>query len=180
MIRRSIEQLSFPSHDGRIVRLYQHVDDPTWLLYLAEWSSREAFDAHRQGAPMPGTPDQLQQLPVWRFYRRLALFERVMAAVPIVCADIGDGPPETHAARRDTALAYHRSGVRGRSGLVLLHVHEALAPASGLLIATGWETTTQAQQADQGPERTTLDQLDANGGTSRRFLGRALLETTAT
>ena len=180
MIQRSIEQLSLPSHDGRIVRLYHHVDDPTWLLYIAEWSSREAFDAYRQGAPMPGTPDQLQQLPLWRFYRRLALFERVMTAVPIISFGIVEGQPVTHAARRDLALAYHRSGVRGRPGLVLLHVHEALEPASGLLIVSGWEATTQVEQGAQGPERTMLDQLAANGDTSQRFLGRALFEATAT
>ena len=174
VIQRLIEQLSRPSREERVVRLYQHVDDPARLLYLAEWDSREAFEAYRQSTPMPG----FQQSAVYRFYRRLALFERVLTAVPIIAADIVDGPAETHAARQDLALAYHRSEVRDRSGLVLLHVHTALDPPPGLLVISGWETTTQLQQADQGAERTMLDRLVATGGTARRFVGRALIETT--
>jgi quinol monooxygenase YgiN len=179
VIQRSIEQLSLPAHEGRIVRLLQHVDDPAWLLYLAEWDSREAFEAYRRSAPLLGTVDQLQQPVVSRFYRRLALFERVMSAGPVISADLVDGPAQTHAARRDLALAYHRSGVRGRSGLVLLHVHEALDPPPGLLVISGWEGMTQLQQADQAAERTMLDQLVANGGAVRRFVGRALIETAS-
>jgi quinol monooxygenase YgiN len=181
VIQRSIEQLSLPSGDvagRRIARLYQHVDDPAWLLYLADWDSREAFEAYRQTAPMAGSPDQLQQVPSLRFYRRLALFERVLTPVSIIGVAVVDGPAGTHASRRDLALAYHRSGGRDRPGLVLLQVHEAVDAVPGLLLISGWETIEQLQQADQAAGRALLDQLAANGGTHRRFVGRALAEAT--
>ena len=156
------------------------MDDPAWLLYLAEWSSRDAFEAYRQTAPMPGTPEQFEEHPTIRFYRRLALFERVLTPVSVVHADSVDGPTASHAVRRDLALAYHRSSVRGRPGLVLLQVHEALDSASGLLILSGWEAASPLQQADQDLERTMLDQLPASGGTVRQFVGRALIEAAST
>lgn len=181
VIQQSIEQLSLPSRDvagRRIARLYQHVDDPAWLLYLADWDSREAFEAYRQIAPMPGSPDQFQQAPSCRFYRRLALFERVLTPVSAIGVAIVGGPAQMHAARRDLALAYHRSGGRDRSGLVLLQVHEAVDAVPGLLLISGWQTIQQLQQADQAAGRMLLDQLAANGGTLRRFVGRVLAEAT--
>jgi quinol monooxygenase YgiN len=181
MIQRSIEQLSLPSSNvagRRSARLYQHVDDPAWLLYLAEWSSREAFEAYRQADPMPGTLDQLQRLPAYRLYQRLALFERVFAPVSTVHVHIVEGLAQTHAMRRDSALAYHRSGVRGRPGLVQLEVHEAIDGVPGLLIVSGWETVSLLQQAEQDQERAMLDV--ASGGTAQRFVGRALVDTTST
>ena len=154
------------------------MDDPTWLLYLAEWSSREAFEAYRQAAAMPGTPDQPRRLPACRFYRRLALFERVLTPVSIVHVAIVDGPAETHAARRDLVLAYHRSGVRGRPELVLLQVHEAVDGVPGLLIVAGWEIVGPLPGAGRDLERALLDRLAASGGTVQRFVGRVLAETT--
>lgn len=182
-IQRSVEQLSLPSSSvagRRFARLYQHVDDPSWLLYLAEWSSREAFEAYRQTAPMPGTPDQLQQLPVFRFYRRLALFERVLAPVAVVHVAIVDGAAETQAARRDLALAYHRSGVRDRPELVLLQVHEAIDGAPGLLVISGWEAGAPLPRGSRDLERALLDQLVASGGTARQLVGRAVAEAAGT
>ena len=183
MIRRSIEQLSLPSSSvagRRSARLYQHVDDPAWLLYLAEWTSREEFDAYHQVSPMPGTPDQFQRLPDCRIYRRLALFERVLTPVSIIRADILDGSPETHAAQRDLALSYYRSEVRDRSGLVLLHVHETTEARPGLLIVSGWERADPPQLVDRHPEPDPLDRLTASGGTRQRFVGRPLAEAMVT
>ena len=180
IVQRAIQQLSLPSSNvaGRGgARLYQHVDDPAWLLYLADWSSRTAFDAYRQTSPLPGTPDQFQQAPTCRYYRRLALFERVLIPVSTICVEIVDGPAETHAARRVRALAYHRSNVRNRPGLVLLQVYEASDHPPGLLIVSGWEASGQIHLPDRDSERAMRDV--AAGGTTRRFIGRALAETTS-
>jgi hypothetical protein len=176
MVQYAIEQLSLPSPDGRPARLYQHVDDPTWLLQLAEWSSREAFEAHRQADRPPGTPEQLQRLAACRLYQRLALFERVLTPVPALHLHIVEGPARTHARRRDLALAYHRSRVRGRPGLVLLQVYEAVDGGPGLLVISGWETIALLQQAAEDQDRAILDA--ASGGTARRFVGQVLADTT--
>lgn len=155
------------------------MDDPARLLYLAEWESREAFDAYRQASPVPDASDQLQQLPGYRIYRRLALFERVLTPVSIIRADILDDSPETHAAQRDQALTYYREGVRSRSGLVLLHVHETIGDGPGLLIVSGWERAPLTEQAERDPEWELLDRLAASGGTAERFVGRPLGESTS-
>jgi len=91
-----------------------------------------------------------------------------------------DGAVETHAARRDQALAYHRSGVRGRPELVLLQVHEAIGSVPGLLVISGWEGIAPLPLVGQDLERALLDQLVASGGTAQRFVGRVLVETTGT
>jgi len=182
MVHRSIDQLALPSSSvsgRRVARLYQHVDDPTWLLSLAEWSSREAFEAYRRSAPVPGTPDQLQRLPSCRTYRRLTLFERVLTAVASVQVAIVDGPAETQAVRRDLALAYQRPDVRGRPEPALLQVHEALDGGPGLLVIAGWGAGDPLLQAGRDLERVLLDRLLASGGTALRFVGRVLAETSA-
>lgn len=183
MIQRSLEQLSLPSSGvagRRVARLCQHLDEPAWLLYLAEWSSREAFEAYRLSVPMPGTADQLQRLPACRFYQRLALFERVLTPVSTVHVTTVDGPAATHATRRDLALAYHSSDMRLQRELALLQVHEATDAQPGLLVVSGWESTSPLTGAGQEPEQAMLDRLVANGGTAERFVGRVLAETTGT
>jgi len=127
---------------------------------------------------VPGAPEQFQELPTCRFYHRLALFERVLTPVSVVHVDIVDGPAQTHAVRRDLALAYHHASVRGRRGLVLLQVHEAVDDPSGLLVLSGWDAALPLQRADQDLERAMLDQLLASGGTAQQFVGRVLVETS--
>ena len=182
MVQRSIDQLALPSSSvsgRRVARLYQHVDDPTWLLSLAEWSSREAFEAYRRSSPMPGTPDQPQRPPSCRTDRRLTLFERVLTPVATVQVAIVDGPAETQAARRDLVLAYHRSDVRGRPEPALLQVDEALDGGPGLLVIAGWAAGGPLPPAGQDLERVLLDRLLASGGTAQRFVGRVLAEASA-
>lgn len=86
--------------------------------------------------------------------------------------------PAGRADRRDLALMHHRSRVRGRSDLVLLHLYESVDGGIGLLIVSGWENTGPLQQADQDPEKDLLERLVANGGTLQRFVGRPVAETT--
>ena len=103
IIQLAIEQVSLPASSvagRRVARLYQHVDDPAWLLYLGEWDSRAAFDAYRATAPQPGRLDQHRQPPTCRVFRRLALFERILTPVGLACADIVTGPPASSATRR--------------------------------------------------------------------------------
>jgi hypothetical protein len=157
----------------RFARLFQHIDDPAWLLYLAEWTSREAFDAYRQSELMPGLPEQFQQVPSTRFYQRLALFERVLTPTASVSVDIVDGPAVSHPIRRDLALTHYRANAHDRPDLVMLQVHEALDAVPSLLIVTGHPS----QQADRSSEQGLLDRLVANGGTARQFVGQAVVET---
>jgi quinol monooxygenase YgiN len=180
VVQRAIEQLSLPPQrvaGRRFARLFQHGDDPAWLLYLAEWTSREAYDAYRQTAPMPGLLDRFQQPPSARFYRRLALFERVLTPVARVSVDIVGGPAASHPIRRDLALTYYRSNAHAQPDLVLLQVHDALDAEPSLLIVTGWGTAHPSLADARAIEQTLLDRLIANGGTVRRFVGHAVVET---
>ena len=179
---RAIEQLSLPAHrvvGRRHARLYQHLEDPTRLLYVAEWESREAFDAYRLTAPMPGQPEQFVAMPVCRIYRRLALFEHVLTPVHIAYADTVEGPAETHAARRDLLLAYYRASVRDRRGLVLLMTNEHIDQPPELLVVSAWQSPPAASAPELPGGEHLLDQLRAAGGTVNRFVGRQLVDTAA-
>jgi quinol monooxygenase YgiN len=183
VVQRAIEQLSLPSQrvaGRRIARLFQHEDDPARLLYLAEWTSREAYDAYRQTAPMSGLPDRFQQPLSTRFYQRLALFERVLTPVARVSVDLVDGPAASHPIRRDRALIYHRSNAHTQPELVLLQVHEALDAEPSLLIVTGWGTAQPNFADARTIEQSLLDWLMANDGTVRRFVGHTVVETPGT
>jgi quinol monooxygenase YgiN len=179
IIQQALEQLSLPSSTvagRRFARLYQRVDDPARLLYVGEWESRAAFETYRASARQPGTPEQHQQPPILRAYRRLALFERMLSSVGLAYAAIADGPPASHAARRDLALAYHRASLRGHAGLVLLMIHEAIDDPSGLLIVSGWQPDAPLTQATPSPDDGLIEQLRATGATVEQFVGRTLAE----
>jgi quinol monooxygenase YgiN len=179
IIQQALEQLSLPSSSvagRRFARLYQHVDDPTRLLYVGEWDSREAFEAYCANARQPGRVDQFQQPPLCRVYRRLALFERMLTPVGLAYADIVDGPPESHAARRDLALAYHRTSLRSHTSLALLMIHEAVDDPAGLLIVSGWQSDAPLSQATPSPDDRLIGQLRDTGATVGQFVGRTLAE----
>jgi hypothetical protein len=161
----------------RSARLYQHVDDPTWLLYLGHWESRAAFEAYQAMAPQPATLRQYRQPPGCRLYRRLALFERMLVPVGVTYADIVSGAPGSHAVRRDLALAYHRASLHSPTDLVLLAIYEAVDEPSCLAIVSGRQTSGSLASSDAAPDRALSEQLRATGAIVEQFVGRALAET---
>lgn len=184
ILQLATRQLSLPANEvagRRFARLIQNVADPGHLLYLAEWTSQERLDAYRHSAPMPGTPAQYARPPDCRSYRRLASFERVLAPVRLVSVAFVDGPPATHAIRRDLTLAYYRAADHGRSGRNLFEIHEAADARPGLLILGGWDMPAAPdlyERPDQAPTgRALIGQLVAAGGAVSEVVGRALIET---
>jgi quinol monooxygenase YgiN len=180
ILQRSTEQFSLPSHSvvgRRHARLYQHLNDPCRLLYVGEWESRRAVEAYRMTAPMPGRPDQFVQMPAFRYYRRLALFEHVLLPFDVVYVNQVTGPAETHAARRDLAVAYHREAARARLGLTLLMTNECTDDVQGLLLISGWRLHAPANHAKHSTDESLMEQLRATGGVVNRFVGRQLIET---
>lgn len=161
----------------RSARLYQHVDDPTWLLYVGDWDSRAAFEAYKALAPQPATLRQYRQPPGCRLYRRLALFERMLVPVGVAYADVVSGPSASHTARRDLALAYHRASLRSTADLLLLAIYEAVDEPASLAIVSGWQAPGPLARPDAAPDRALTDQLRATGATVEQFAGRALAET---
>jgi quinol monooxygenase YgiN len=180
VIQRATAQLSTPSQTvpgRRHARILQHLDDPNYLLYVAEWESRKAFDAYRDTAAVPERTDQFQQLPTFRHYQRIALFEHVFATFDIVCVDRVQGPADTHAARRALALHYHRCEARQQAGLVLLVTNERAEDPQELLLVSGWRAPSPDGHPGQLPDHHLLGQLRATGGVVNRFIGRRLLAT---
>ena len=161
----------------RFARLFQHVDDPTWLLYLGEWESRAAFEAYQATAPQPATLAQYRQPPTCRVYRRLALFERMLVPVTLTYADLVIGAPASHATRRDLALAYHRASRPSQPNLALLAIYEALDDPAGLAIVSGWQAPGPLVRQRTAPDSALVAELRATGATVEQFVGRALAET---
>jgi quinol monooxygenase YgiN len=180
IIQRATEQLSLPSHSvvgRRHARLYQQLDDPNCLLYVGEWESRSAFETYRATAPIPGRSEQFQHLPTFRYYRRIALFEHVLSVVDVAYVDVVHGPPDTHVARRDLALSFHRTEARRQTGLVLLMTSEHVEEPHDLLLVSGWRSPSPGSQPAPSPDQALIDQLRADGGAVNRFIGRQLIET---
>ncbi|MFN8635286.1 MAG: antibiotic biosynthesis monooxygenase family protein [Chloroflexota bacterium] len=181
IVQQAIAHLSGHGIDGRrSARLYQPLDDRTSLLYVAEWDSREAFEAYRQTAQMPGSPEQYRELPVCRVYRRLALFERMLAPVRHACAIVVDGTPATHAACQGLALAYHRASLHGQSDLVLLTIHETTDERPGLLVLWGWGSALGHEPLLPDSARQLIERFRATGATIEEMVGRALVDAADT
>lgn len=181
-VRIALNQLALPSSTvaGRgTARLFQHLDDSTRLLYVADWESPDAYEAYARSAPRPGTPDQHLAPPTRRYYRRLVSFERMLAPIGVASAVIIDGPPETHLDRREHGLTYHRIVVAQRRGLVLLTLFEAVQDPPGLLMLAGWESMRAFEDAFQNATPKLVDQLVEAGGEARRFLGHVRADTTS-
>jgi len=173
-------QLALPSSSvvgRRFARLFQGLEDPTRLLYVADWESPEAYDAYARGMPMPGRPEQYVQPPTRRYFRSLTAFERVLAPIGVASAVIVDGPAETHVFRRDLGLAFQQVVIHDRPGLVLLTLYEAVEPPAGLLMLAGWESVQAFEEAFATAQPKLVDQLVQAGGVARRFLGRVFAES---
>jgi len=162
----------------RFARLFQHLDDPTRLLYVAEWESREAHEAVTRTMSLPGTPDQFVCPPTFRYFQPLTSFERMLVPIGIASAVIVDGPAETHVARRAQGLAYHQIAVKQRRGLVLLALHEAVDSPPGLLMLVGWVSLAAFRQAYEAAGPKLVDQLIGDDAVAHRFLGTIRAETT--
>lgn len=177
-MQQAVEQLASQSAPGRrSARLYQPLEDRTALLYVAEWDTREAFEAYRQHAPMPGSADQHRQHPACRFYRRLALFERVLTPIERAYASIVDGPAASHPVRVDLALAYHRESVRTQPHLTLLTIHEAIEGPRGLLLLCGRRASVSPHPHDDEPARALMERLLATGATVDELVGHVVADT---
>jgi quinol monooxygenase YgiN len=182
IIQRAIARLSLPPQSvagRRHARMLQDLDDPSHLLYLGEWESRKAFDTHRDTSSVPERTDRFLELPTFRHYRRIALFEHMFAAFDVLCVDLVQGPPDTHTARRDLVLAYHRSEARQQADLVLLMTNERAEDSQELLLVSGWRLPSPAGQPAPSPGQSLIDELRASGGLVNRFIGRQVVETPA-
>jgi quinol monooxygenase YgiN len=176
-----LSRLALPSSTivgRRFARLFQHLDDPTRLLYVAEWESREAHEALTRAMPLPGIPDQFVCPPTFRYFRPLTSFERMLVPIGIASAVIVDGPADTHLARRAAGLAYHQLVAHQRRGLVLLALYETTDPPPGLLMLVGWESLAAFRQAYEAAGPKLVDQLIGDDGVAHRFLGTVRAETT--
>jgi hypothetical protein len=125
---------------------------------------------------MPGSADQYRQPPACRFYRRLALFERVLVPIEQAYAIVVDGPARSHLERRDLALSYHRASLQGQPDLVLLTIHETVDTPPGLLLLTGWRSAGVVEIAE--PARVLIEQLRATGATVEELVGYVVADAT--
>lgn len=184
ILQMAAEQFS-PS--GQVVegrhyaRLYQHLDDSTRLLYVAEWESEAAFNAYRATEPYPSHREQLQSVPSIRFYRRLANFERVSLRADLACVCFVSGPPEQHDAIREAALQLHHGAARREPGLVSLVTSERDEQPASLVIASEWQRGSPVGsqhhiQDAHAPDEQLLAPLLAAGATLDRFVARHLLD----
>jgi hypothetical protein len=169
------EQLAASVVPGRrSARLYRLLGDRTTLLYVAEWESSEAFESYRPSAPMCGSADLYRQPPACRFYRRLALFERVLVPIQQAYGIVVDGPTRSHSERRDLALSYHRASLQVQPDLVQVTVHETVDTPPGLLLLTGWRSAGVVEIAE--PTRGLIERLRATGATVEELIGHAVAD----
>jgi hypothetical protein len=153
-------------------RMFQGLDDPHVVLYLAQWASREEYLA-RDSTP----PDDLDSLaegaPERFFCQQLDLFEVPGAHIALLGCTIIHAAPSAGAAL--ITYLFERSGPRLRAapGLALRAVYQDVDMPSRLFSLMGWSSAAELEAARRDLKPALVAPLLELGATMESFLGRA-------
>ena len=139
------------------LRLFQAVDRPDVLLYVADWDSREAFVAsvsegqidQQLGALCVGPPER------YFFRPRLTFLTRGRVAAVVDCLLI-QAPPEAIETIRLRVLREAPREVLAHPGFVLREAYESDSNDGNFGVIHGWESAA-AQEAYFGELKPSLD-----------------------
>jgi heme-degrading monooxygenase HmoA len=162
--------------DQRTFRLLQGVTDPDVILYLSEWTSREAYLAAREARASSGL---IRQLNVGsaerRICRLLARYEYLGRTHDVITASLIEVPPEAHAPAREFLVTEQRAMLPTIPGLTLRHLYEDLDVPHVYLVLNGWKSQT-ARDAYAQDESPAGQRLSALGATITRLKGHTRLD----
>ena len=124
----------------REAHVFQATDDPSLLLYVAEWSDRAAFEIYR-GQGGAGTIEAaIGAGGEYVICERLVFYGNFAYRAEIVACSIVEAPPEASEAVRELLLPGGRWLIHGWPGLVHYTAFRELTHAKRYVVVHGWRS----------------------------------------
>jgi quinol monooxygenase YgiN len=158
--------------DCRSARLFQALGDPSHLLYVAEWDSREAFEAHARHVRTAALDALAVESEGPYYCRELYSYEDMARRAEVVACAIGEAPPESAAAMRALASDLGRTASQV-PGLIFYRLAEDVERPGRLVILHGWDSEASLARARGPAGRSVQQQLRALGARVTVSLSRA-------
>jgi heme-degrading monooxygenase HmoA len=159
----------------RSARVLQRVQDPADFLWLAEWESREAYDANlndvqRELELLAAGPRERSFLEV---VHSSEYIERRVAALTCV---VVNATAQTVAQARDMMQTRGKALLEANPGFAARYLYRDVERAHRLVAVLGWSSLAAAEQAVQIIDRHADELVDALGLERQSFVGRVAVE----
>ena len=124
----------------REAHVFQAIDDPSMLLYVAEWSDRVAFEIYRGQSGANTVEAAISAAGEYLICERLVFFGNFAYRAHIVGCVIVDAPADASESVRNVLLPGGRWTIHGWPGLVHYTVFREHAGARRYVVVHGWQS----------------------------------------
>jgi heme-degrading monooxygenase HmoA len=163
--------------DQRTFRLLQGVTDPDVILYLSEWTSREAYLAAREARNSTGLIPALSAGRVERrICRQLARYEYLGRTHDVITASLIEVPPEAHEQARAFLVTERRAALPTIPGLTLRNLYEDLDVPHVYFVLNGWKSQAARDAFEQSESPAIARRLSELGATLTQLKGYTRLD----
>jgi quinol monooxygenase YgiN len=159
------------------IRLFQARRDPTILLTVSTWASREAYRDSSRGQDVSAIDALSVGPPERRFCQRIKLYESVYEPVVAVSSILVDCPPAVRDALADYLTRDSKEFIVAQPGCVLRVVYVDEDDPCTFFVLSGWSSLEAWQQFLGAPVQTAREAIRARGGRVEEFVeGRTRAE----
>jgi quinol monooxygenase YgiN len=166
-----------PPGGARQSRLFQGRDDSSRFVYLGMWESREAYETAFGGRQRTDIELNLPTPVVPRYFRSLAMYERILVPMAIVACQIIEGPPSGAAQTEALLLELFDQRQSLGPGLVLSMYCEEVDVPGSFLIVSGWQTADALRAVTVARGTEFRARIAAAGATYRAFVGNTRFDS---
>jgi len=152
------------------IRLFQAARDPTILLTVSTWASREAYRESTRDQDLSAIDALSVGPPERRFCQRIKLYESVYEPVVAVSSILVDCPSEVRDALADYLTRESKEFVVGQPGCVLRVVYADEDDPSTFFVLSGWSSLEAWQRFIGDPVQSARAAIRARGGRVEQFV----------
>ena len=159
------------------IRLFQATRDPTILLTVSTWASREAYRESTRGLDLSAIDALSTGPPERRFCQRIKLYESVYEPVVAVSSILVDCPPPVRDTLADYLTRESKEFVVAQPGCVLRVVYVDEDDPCTFFVLSGWSSLEAWQRFVGAPVQAAREAIRVRGGRVERFVeGRTRAE----
>ena len=161
----------------RAAHVFQAIDDPAMLLYVAEWSDRAAFEWHRGQGGADTVEAAISSGGEYIICERLVFYGNFAYRAHVVACGIIDAPADSSEAVRELLLPGGRWTIHGWPGLVHYTAFREVTHAHRYVVVHGWQSETALRRFREARRAAGQLAFSSVGATLIQFTGRERAST---